>query len=78
MPTKRAKRTLVSKARPAPAKRSSTTKRGEEAAFTKSLVAHGQAVIVPPGRKLPPGATHELTTDAGGEVKVLRKRFSAI
>ena len=78
MQRKRAKGTSTSKPRPATAKRSRTAKRAEDAAFTKSLVAHGQAVTVPPGGKLPPGATHELTTDADGEVRVVRKRFSAI
>ena len=77
MPRKRAKKAAPRKPRTT-AKPSGGTKRAEEQAFVKSLVAHGQAVAVPPGGKLPPGATHELVECDGGELKVVRKRFSAI
>lgn len=77
MPKKRAKKTSPRKPRRAAAKRSGATKR-EQKAFIKSLIAHGQAVAVRPGQKLPPGATHKLIKDDAGEVTVVRKRFSAI
>ena len=50
----------------------------EERSFIESLIAHGQAVRVPPGKQLPAGATHEIVDDADGEVRVVRRRFSAI
>jgi hypothetical protein len=78
MPRKRAKKASPRKPRRTTARRSGGTKRAEEKAFVKSLVAHGQAVAVPPGGKLPPGATHELVECDRGNVKVVRKRFSAI
>jgi hypothetical protein len=59
--------------RRAPSKKSSHAER-----FIQSLVAHGQAVKVNPGEKLPPGATHELVEDEDGSVRVVRKRFSAL
>ena len=75
MPRKRVKPAAPRK--PRTPKKRSASKRAEEAAFVASLVAHGQAVRVPPGGKLPPGATHELVKDDKGEPKVVRKRFSA-
>jgi hypothetical protein len=50
----------------------------EEEKLTRSLVKHGQAVEVPPGSPLPPGATHELVKDENGELRPVRRRFSAI
>lgn len=50
----------------------------DERVFLKSLIAHGQAVKVPAGGKLPAGATHELVEDEDGSVRAVRKRFSAI
>ena len=50
----------------------------EEEKFTRSLVKHGQAVEVPPGRPLPPGATHELVEDENGEARPVRRRFSTL
>jgi hypothetical protein len=49
-----------------------------EEAFTRSLVAHGQAVTRAPGEALPPGATHELIVNEKGETRVVRRRFSLI
>jgi hypothetical protein len=59
-----------------PSKRAAATRKREEKSFTRSLVAHGQAVVLPAGGKLPPGATHELVRDENGEVRVVRRRFS--
>jgi hypothetical protein len=83
MPKKRAKKKSATKPRQLPVERrpsaqESSTSKSEERAFIASLVAHRQAVAVAPGAKLPPGATHELTTAAGRQPKVVRKRFSAI
>ena len=77
MTTKRAKKPAARK-RSAQKKASRTSTRDETKAFIKSLRAHGQAAPLGPDGKLPKGATHELTTDSRGNVKVVRKRFSAI
>jgi hypothetical protein len=61
-----------------PKKRTSRPKTAEEKAFVDSLVAHGQAVKVPPGGKLPAGATHEIVEDEDGGVRVVRRRFSIV
>ena len=53
-------------------------KHPDEEKFTRSLVKHGQAVKVPDGECLPPGATHELVEDENGELRPVRRRFSAI
>ena len=53
-------------------------KRAEGEKFTRSLVKHGQAVEVPPGQPLPPGATHELVEDENGELRPVRRRFSTL
>lgn len=64
---------------PRPATRSRSTKKSpDEEKFTRALVKHGQAVEVPEGGSLPPGATHELVKDENGEVRLVRRRFSAI
>ncbi len=48
----------------------------EEKFFEECLREHGQ-LADEEGAELPPGATHQMTTDANGERKVTRKRFSA-
>jgi hypothetical protein len=58
--------------------RPATKKHPEEEKFTRSLVKHGQAVEVPAGRSLPSGATHELVEDENGELRPVRRRFSAL
>lgn len=50
--------------------------RGEDELFEESLREHGQLAQSESG-ELPPGATHEVTTDETGERKVRRKRMSA-
>jgi hypothetical protein len=67
-------------ARPKGSKAAADTKAeksSEEAAFTRSLVVHDQAAKPLPDGSLPRGATHELVEDAKGEVKAVRRRFSA-
>jgi hypothetical protein len=76
MSTKRARKSVARK-RSARKKESRHRKSDEEKAFIESLIAHGQAARPGPDGKLPRGATHELTTDASGNVTVVRKRFSA-
>ena len=45
--------------------------------FVRALVARGEAVRVPPGGTLPPGATHEIVGETPDGVPVLkRRRFS--
>lgn len=78
MSKKSVKKNAAAKRPKVPVARSPSTAKAEERAFVASLVAHGQAVAVAAGAKLPPGATHELTTGASGRPKVVRKRFSAI
>lgn len=62
------------KAQPANAKPGD---KAAEAAFVKSLVASGQAARPDPDGKLPDRATHELVETEKGEVKAVRRRFSA-
>ncbi|MHC9297124.1 hypothetical protein ACRCUN_32075 [Mycobacterium sp. LTG2003] len=50
--------------------------RSEEELFEESLRRHGQ-LANSESEELPPGATHEETTDESGERKVRRKRMSA-
>jgi len=46
-------------------------------AFVRALVARGEAVRVPPGGALPPGATHEIVGETPEGVPMLkRRRFS--
>ena len=52
--------------------------RAEADAYTRSLIAHGQAVKLRPGEPLPAGATHELVEDDDGRVRAVRRRFSAL
>ncbi len=73
-----------SKSRPArkpvrkPRKRAAARKSDEKDAYTQSLIAHGQAVRVPAGKKLPAGATHELVEGEDGSVRAVRRRFSLL
>ena len=48
-----------------------------ERAHIESLIASGQAAKLDSHGKLPPGATHEIVETESGEVKVVRRRFSA-
>lgn len=48
-----------------------------ERAFVESLVASGQAAKRDSQGRLPPGVTHEIVEDAHGEVRAVRRRFSA-
>lgn len=48
----------------------------EEEFFEECLREHGQ-LADEECTELPPGATHQVTTDATGERKITRKRFSA-
>jgi hypothetical protein len=48
-----------------------------ERAYVESLIASGQAAKPDSQGKLPPGATHEIVETTGGELKVVRRRFSA-
>lgn len=48
----------------------------EATAFAVSLAANQQ--IGPPGAPRAAGATHEITTDASGQRRLVRKRFSAV
>ena len=68
-------RKAVGKSTPTRARRK---KAPDEDAFTRSLVVHGQAAKAGPDGKLPPGATHELVEDDQGQVKAVRRRFSAL
>jgi len=48
----------------------------EQAQFIETLKANGQ--LAPEGKPLPPGATHQIITDAQGRKRIVRRRFSAI
>ena len=50
--------------------------KAEQAQFIETLKANRQ--LAPEGQPLPPGATHQITTDAQGRKRVVRRRFSAI
>ncbi len=83
MAKKSSKSAATRKAVSKPRKRPGTGKghesdKKEADAYTRSLVAHGQAVKVPAGGKLPSGATHELVEDADGTVRPVRRRFSLL
>jgi hypothetical protein len=71
----RGARKRVQKRTPKPRSRRKTA---DEKAFTESLIAHGQAVKPAADGKLPSGATHELVEDDRGEVRAVRRRFSAV
>jgi hypothetical protein len=73
--TRRRLRESTPKAKTANAK--PVGKTAAEDAFVKSLVANGEAACVGPDGKLPAGATHELIQTEDGEVKAIRRRFSA-
>jgi hypothetical protein len=76
--TSRKRRARSKPARPSTPKTSARVKDAEADAFTRSLIAHGQAAKPGPGGKLPPGATHELVEDEDGRVRAVRRRFSAL
>ena len=78
MPKKQVKLRSSRKPSPRPKRAPRGNRQKEEAAFVNSLIAHSQAVVVGPGDKLPPGATHELVKDDRGTLKAVRKRFSAL
>jgi hypothetical protein len=49
----------------------------ERKAFLEGLIARGEAVAVPEGAPLPPGATHEIVgRTEDGQPIVRRRRFS--
>jgi hypothetical protein len=48
----------------------------EEAAFSETLIATGEAARPDAKGRLPRGATHEIVEDQEGNVKVVRRRFS--
>ena len=48
----------------------------EQAEFIETLKANGQ--LAPESGPMPPGATHQIVTDAQGRKRVVRRRFSAI
>lgn len=80
MATKRSKRSKARKPVPRrkPAGAKPRAKLSEEDAFTRSLIAHGQAAKAGADGTLPPGATHELIENEKGEVKAVRRRFSIV
>ena len=57
--------------------RRKSAERDEQEAFEESLTAHGQ-LADEDAEELPPGATHQVETNAKGERKIVRRRFSAI
>jgi hypothetical protein len=56
--------------------RTTAKARAEEDAYTRSLLAHGQAARPDADGRLPPGATHEIVEEAGGRLRAVRRRFS--
>jgi NADPH:quinone reductase-like Zn-dependent oxidoreductase len=48
------------------------------AAYAQALVRRGEAVRVPPGGTLPPGATHEIVGETPEGVPLLRRRRVAL
>ena len=48
----------------------------EEAAYTQTVIATGEAARPDKEGKLPAGATHKIIEDEAGDVKVVRRRFS--
>ena len=48
----------------------------DEAAYIESLIASGEAARPDEHGRLPAGATHAITEDEAGKVKVVRRRFS--
>jgi hypothetical protein len=48
----------------------------DEAAFSETLIATGEAARPDATGRLPRGATHEIVEDEAGNVKVVRRRFS--
>src|SRR5262245_66257944 len=76
----------AAKRRPAPASRSAGAPRpapavtfpspAEEAAYTQTVIATGEAARPDAEGKLPAGATHQIIEDEAGNAKVVRRRFS--
>lgn len=51
----------------------------ETDSYVKALVARGEAVRIPKGGTLPPGATHEIVGETENGLPILRRRrFSAV
>lgn len=50
--------------------------KAEQDHFIETLKANRQ--LAPEGEPLPPGATHQITTDAQGGKRIVRRRFSSI
>lgn len=50
----------------------------ESRAFVQGLIDRGEAVRVPPGGKLPPGATHEIVGETEAGLPILRRRRFAL
>jgi NADPH:quinone reductase-like Zn-dependent oxidoreductase len=48
------------------------------AAYAHDLVRRGEAVRIPPGGTLPPGATHEIVGETPEGVPLLRRRRVAL
>jgi hypothetical protein len=48
----------------------------EKALFVKTLKTNRQ--LADEGKRLPPGATHQVARDAQGRQQVVRRRFSAV
>ena len=61
---------------PAPELVSSEIEAEEKVNFVKTLKANRQ--LADEGQRLPPGATHQVATDAQGRKRVVRRRFSAV
>lgn len=47
-------------------------------AFVLDLVRRGQAVCIPPGGTLPPGATHEIVGKTANGLPILKRRRFAL
>ena len=50
--------------------------REDQAAYLETVIATGEAARLDRDGKLPAGATHKIVEDEGGDVKVVRRRFS--
>ena len=48
----------------------------DEAAFTETVIATGEAARLDEQGKLPAGATHKIVEDDAGNTTVVRRRFS--
>jgi hypothetical protein len=61
---------------PRPATASALPECEDEAAFTETLIATGDAARLDKDGKLPAGATHKIVENNAGNVKTVRRRFS--